>query len=131
MKKIKIGLPCSPSHRIEYTELKVTEVLISYGGGMGGINKKYYGMDIINNNFKLITGEIIYINPNYIVTKRDVTIIKQIINTTGHTNYQGKICNESILTQLFLLDYNEDYEIINEYLHHKDGRIIYTDIVKN
>jgi len=128
MRTLEIGLPCSPSKRIESEEIKATEIIITYGGGMGGANKKYYATEVVDNTLTLITGEVVKINPRYVVTERNVTLVKQVIDTTEHSNYHSHTCSKSIVTEYHLLEYGEEYKITDKYIQAKDGKIIYKDI---
>jgi hypothetical protein len=103
MKVLEIGLPCSPSKRIEDKVLTVTEVLITFGGGMGGSSRKYYVMSIEDNKYTLVSGEVIKLNPRFIVSEREVRIVKQVIEAN------------SLITEFILLKHGEEYNLLDKY----------------
>ena len=128
MKKIQIGLPCSPSRRVSAETMKVTEILISYGGGMGGSNQTFYVTKINGNEITLITGEVIKLNPNFIVMEKSVVLVKQVIDTTDHSNYHVKRFKKTIVTEYHKIDYNKDFEFTNE-SHDKNSTIrVHVDV---
>jgi len=127
MKTLKIGLSCSPSKRISSDNFKATEILISYGGGMGGANKTFYVINKNGNQYTLISGEVIILNPNFIVMERQVELVEQVIDTTAHSNYSTKTCEQSILTEYYKLEYRQDYALVNEYINN-DNIIVYKDV---
>jgi hypothetical protein len=112
MKKvIEIGWPCSPSTNIQLKLINATEVLYTYGGGMGGASKDKY---------KDLTGELMYINPDYIVTKREVQLVKQVTDAKAHRNYREKKVKSCIITRYILLPYRAEYKLVNKYTDEKD-----------
>ena len=121
MKKvIEIGWPCSPSTNIQLKLISATEVLYTYGGGMGGASVKLYATDIYKDKYKDITGELIYINPDYIVTKREVQLVKQVTDAKAHRNYREEKVKSCIITRYILLPYQAEHKLVNKYKDKKD-----------
>lgn len=97
MKKFEIGLPCTPAKHIEREKRELKQVLVSYGGGMGGSNVTYYCTDIKKGTpfYHLIiinkegNEEEIQVNPTFIVEIRDIKVVKSIVDITAHKNYHG------------------------------------------
>ena len=97
MKTYVIGLPCSPSVSLGHSEIPVTEVLISYGGGMGGANQTYYTTLIDKESdehfftLTLFDDKKVKINPAFIVSLTpNITLVEHVVDATGHANYRGK-----------------------------------------
>jgi hypothetical protein len=129
MKKItKIGKPCSPSKHISDELIQATEVLASWGGGMGGASKKYYFTNNNGNSWTDLVGEEMFINPEFIVHKRKVRIVKTVTDTTGHSNYHQPTCKYSETTRHILLPYGYDYRCIMDYTGQTNGIILTTNI---
>ena len=129
--KLIIGLPCSPSFLSIPTEIiQTTSFLISYGGGMGGANKTYYAtdytVDAINGFYQLtlIDGSKVSINPRFLVEKQIVNLIKITTDTTQHSNFHSKKCNQSISIEWFILEDDEEFEFKAEYKSRDDKRLV-------
>ncbi|MHA2084719.1 MAG: hypothetical protein ACXABD_13260 [Candidatus Thorarchaeota archaeon] len=121
MKKvIEIGWPCSPSTNIQLKLVNATEVLYTYGGGMGGASVKLYATDTSGDKYTDLTGEVRYINPDYIVTKREVQLVKQVTDAKAHRNYREKKVKSCIITRYILLPYRAEYKLVNKYTDEKD-----------
>lgn len=127
MKKIQIGLPCSPAHIVEHEMIKVTEVLISYGGGMGGASRTYFCTNVQKSDpFYLLTRintEVKKVNPRFIVEMGDIRIVKVVTDTTAHKNYHGGNHPKTLKTEYFRLRHGEDYEIVDKYVARHDGEL--------
>jgi len=137
MKTIKIGVPCSPAYMVSNETLKAKKVLVTYGGSIGGNNKIYYCTDIIKlkdssgmYRLTLLTGEIIDVNPKFIVEMVDRNIVKLVSNVTGHRNYNSKVCSKAILTEYIELLYGETPVFVEGYTaRHTDtlqNRIVFS-----
>jgi len=108
-KVLEIGKAVSPSHFVGKGELKnMKRILVSYGGGMGGANKTYYTEKIhkeqaINGTWNIVDihGNMIELNPRFIVEVVATKVVVLKTNTTGHANYNSKTCKSSILTEYF------------------------------
>ena len=129
--KLIIGLPCSPSFLSIPTEIvKTTSFLISYGGGMGGANKTYYAtdytVDAINGFYQLtlIDGSKVSINPRFLVEKQIVNLIKITTDTTQHSNFHSKKCNQSISIEWFKLEEDEEFEFKADFTVRRDDRLV-------
>jgi hypothetical protein len=131
-KTIKIGLPCTPSRILSHEKVETSKVLISYGGGMGGASQKHYCTDVLERDkgmwrLTLLSGEMIEVNPAFIVSVEPRTLVKVVSDTTAHANYHSKVCKERILTEYIGLQFGEDYVITNEYTNREDNRLIKKD----
>lgn len=110
MGTIKISRPCTPSTVLETKEIKATEVLVSWGGGLGGASKKYYSISENNNDYEILPhGEFIELNPNFIVHKKDVKIVKMVTKTTN--SYYTKGDGEVVITDFHLIPSGSSYVI--------------------
>jgi len=95
---------------------------------MGGASKKYYVIAKNGKNeFKLIDGDSIKINQEYIVTEKKVNIVKLVTDITAHSNYHRKTCNKAIKTEYILLNFGEVASYVDRYTAH-DKRIVLTDL---
>jgi hypothetical protein len=130
--KLIIGLPCSPSFLSIPTEIiKTTSFLISYGGGMGGANKTYYAtnctVDATTIGFfqlTLIDGTKVSINSRFLVEKQIVILIKITTDTTEHSNFYSKTCNQSIVIEWFKLEEDEEFEWKADFTVRDDRRLV-------
>lgn len=118
--KITFGLPVSPSTRLSQKEIKVTKILISYGGGMGGANETHYAKKVVQSegNVKITTfdGRTIDINPRFIVYKEPCRILEIVTDVTAHTNYHGYKVKKEILTEYVEIPFLiEKIEFKNEF----------------
>ena len=137
MKTIQIGLTCSPSKILKHTEILAQKVIISYGGGLGGVNRTYYAIkmidDILDKNFNFLTtieDREITINKKFIVSIEPVTIVKVVYNNLEHMNYQIKKYKKYIETLFYVILNNEDYVIKNTIDHKSRELSVYSDVVK-
>lgn len=92
---IKIYKPFEPSTIVGTKELKMTEIKISCGGGMGGSCWDVYTKDKFDLNEKFITintnrQKNTTINTNFIVQTQPVRIFKVSVRNNGNTNL-GKV----------------------------------------
>lgn len=86
---IKIGKPFTPSTIVKSKELKMTEIMISCGGGMGGSRWEVYTQDEFDLNERFITvdtnrNKSTVINTNFVVQVRPVRIFKVTIKNDGN-----------------------------------------------
>jgi hypothetical protein len=133
MKTIRIGVPCSPAYMVSNETLKAKKVLVTYGGSIGGNSKTYYCTSILEKNnpfvpmyrLTLLTGEIIDVNPKFIVEMMDRDIVKLVSNVTGHRNYSSKVCSKAILTEYIELLYGETPVFVEGYTAR------HTDVLQN
>jgi|JFJP01.1.fsa_nt_gi hypothetical protein len=120
MSKLIIGLKFSPATLLSATAIGVTKVLVTYGGGMGGSHKTYYCTDFqlkkSNGMYvaKLTNGEVIEINPRYVVEIKTRTLVKVITDKTAHANYHNPTVKTSLLVEYIELEHNETFEATNE-----------------
>ena len=130
MKKLTIGLSCSPSKIIKHEEITLKEVLISYGGGMGGANMTYFCTEAVKVAttpfYKLtrVNGEEKRVNERFIVEMGNVRLVKVVSDVTAHRNYRDKNATNGekvITTEYFKLEYDEEYEVVNKYVSRSDG----------
>ncbi len=126
MKTYRVGKPVSPSNNLETILLKAKEILITYGGGMGGANKTYYVTKVNGNEYTLITGEVIKLNKDFIVRERDVKLVKVTTDTTEHSNYRSITCKQSIVVAYHLLEFNQEY--VSGEVNESDQNVIYRDL---
>lgn len=139
MKKVKIGLTCSPSHIVSRKDFKVTSILISYGGGLGGTHEMYYATDIkkVKDSkmikIKTFLGEIVELNEDFIVSKKEAEVIKQVSDVTLHSNYYKVGCKKAIEETYFLIEQNQEIEFTNEFVHTPDTgtKVIHTEVTKS
>jgi len=134
MKTLEIGLCVSPSKILSIDEIKVTRVLISYGGGMGGSKETFYVTNIdkmadSNLGLTLFNDRVIIQNPTFIVNKEEIKLIKVVTDSTAHTNYNDKKCKKSIITQYFWAYLDEKFIQVNNYNDKMNERKIHSDIV--
>lgn len=117
MKTFKIGLPCSPATMLTTAKAKATEIIVTYGGGMGGTNETYYAQyqrpGATDNEIVIrdISGREITLNRRYIVRTEPVTILEVVTDITAHTNYGQKVCSKDILHEFFAFRANEEVTI--------------------
>lgn len=118
MQIVKIGLPCTPSKNISHDEFKCKRILVTYGGGMGGANKKYYATKVVTGAFwglTLIDGNKVEVNPDFIVDIEEIRVVKLVTDITAwsnHANHGEKKVKKSIKTEYFVLEYGEEAQII-------------------
>jgi len=136
-KTIKIGLSCSPSRILSHEKIETSKILVSYGGGMGGANEKHYCTKVVRDEklwkLTLLTGEVIEVNPEFIVEVAPRTLVKVVSDITEHRNYHSKTCKLAIETEYIGLHFGEDYAIANDFKYRGDGelqgRLVSKDIV--
>jgi hypothetical protein len=131
MKTVTIGLPCTPSKNISKEEMKVTEILVSWGGGMGGSSQRLYGKVLLGATeeclvFQTIQGEEIEIGTKYIVTKKSVTLVKIVTDVTAHWNYTNIRCKEAIETEYILKPFDVEFVFnFNNYSSRTELKSVY------
>ena len=113
MRKLRtkiFGLTCTPSHNMSAEVEVVTELVISWGGGMGGSTKTVYG-EIIDTKpetivFKDYLGiETVYTKA-YIVSKCEKQLVTMINNIYDYLSHGGKDpkCNDAVETSNYIVD---------------------------
>lgn len=133
MKTIKIGLPVAPAKNIDITEIKIVEILISYGGGMGGVNETFYAIGIKKKekvtNIKNFDSREIVINNDFIVKTEAKKLVKVVTDTTAHTNHKNMKCNKSIVRCWYKVNSNENYEVFGKYFGNGgNAKSIYSEL---
>lgn len=121
----------SPVELLERKEYSCHEILISYGGGMGGANKKYRGYIKMNNDQcvvidDLVVGEI-ELRQRFIVCIEPVKIVEETYDVTGHP-YFGDVGNR--YQRLLCVPANNiiKYEVRGEKKGYEEFKIIkYTE----
>jgi hypothetical protein len=98
-KTIKIGKPFSPSEIIDFSTEEWTEVLVTYGGGMGGVSAKHYTKSDIDLNKEFVEiiniyGVKITLNTRYIVRINKVNVAFLDMLNNGN-QYMGNIGGET------------------------------------
>jgi len=140
MKTIKIGKSCTPSKLLDVDMINATQVLMSYGGGMGGVNKKWYikanidprenglieverAIDDVPKTHKeaVSLGEFIILNTNFIAEAREVRIVIITIDVTEWYKIRKGECKKAIETKYVVLYKGEDYTVIDEYTSYWSG----------
>jgi hypothetical protein len=128
MKIIKIGVSCTPnSYIVSHEIIKSKKLLVSYGGGVGGISKFYFCTKVVEMNnpsmlaITLLDGEYFELNPAFVVETKDRDIVKVVSNVTGHRNYNKKIYREVIETEYFEMLYDEQPMFIEDYTSRHQG----------
>lgn len=123
MKTIQIGLPCTPASIISHETIEGKKILVSYGGGIGGVSKFHHCTAVIEMRdpkeptilrLILLSGEVIEVNPLYVVEKYDRKYVKLVSDITGHKNFYGKVCSKAIRIEFIELQYDENYLILEE-----------------
>ena len=110
LKKETIGLTCSPATMLDNKVETVTELLISYGGGMGGASERVYGH--IENEKEDTLDFVDYLGTRTIYNKRFIVSIKPkqlvtiVVDILPHLTYGGKECkvNKAIQTTHYVFD---------------------------
>lgn len=111
-----IGLPCSPSKQVSFTDKeKGTKIKISYGGGMGGANRTIYAKEIKEiKKFGIPMLEIIpffgeqeELNPQFIVASQECKMGIQVVDTSAHSNFNDGGNKTTGVTRFFELGLND------------------------
>ena len=132
---ITIGLPCSPATLVSTESVPVTQVQLSYGGGMGGSNELLYGtieQELDGNRFifKTYLGEEIEINRNFVVTIREKRLVVAIVDVTEHKNYNGTVCQKSIQTEYSIVDVSDNVDFVDSYDSDTNGRKVINTVTE-
>jgi len=114
-KTITFGLPCTPAKLISHEITQnIERVLLSYGGGIGGTTQTLFIKDredsITGEPFIDVTkinGQADKLNKNFIVKITPVKLYTVVTDVTAHRNYQSKVCNSAIQTEVFVLEMDE------------------------
>lgn len=108
LKENKLGFPKTPSRWVgEPTYARVSQVVITYGGGMGGSNRTLTVREINKTTLKpndfirvtdYFTGKTEFINTRYIVSIKDYTLVSAKY-MCSNTNFYDKptLCEISAL----------------------------------
>ena len=98
-----IGSPVSPSTIIESKEIDATKVVISFNS----MNiKTFYATKITGKkelSLTLLDGSQIQVNPEFVVTKQKVSIVKLKTNATAWNNYYEKVTNKTFYIEEFII----------------------------
>jgi hypothetical protein len=120
MKNIQIGLNCTPSKITHHGKIKGLELLITYGGGVGGSKNLLYAQSWqeLDNGFIQITqlnGEMMKVNRLNIVTQKRINIVRVTHDLTEYANHTSKKVDSSHHIAYYVLPFARSYEIVNEY----------------
>lgn len=131
---IKIGLCGTPARMISHEVVLAKKILLTYGGGMGGASEKIYctkkelKAGIVDMYaLTLLSGEVIEVNPAFIVKVEDRRLVKVVCDVTSHSYFNAKNFKSMIITEYIGLKFEEDYVIVNDYVSREDGRLIQKD----
>jgi hypothetical protein len=138
MTNIEIGISCSPSKIIQSELINVTKVVINYGDN----SDTYYCNNISDSDsnigfvdLHLYNGELVSVNPSFIVKQQDSRLVYVISDITDHINYHTNTCNKCIQHEYIELYYGETYSIVDSYVARHNGdlskRIVKTYKVSN
>jgi hypothetical protein len=127
MRALKITPPCQPSEHLNFGEIKATEILVSWGGGMGGANKTYYTTKNNGGDYTLLDGSVITLNPEFIVHKKKVKLVKMVTDTTKHTNYHEDNSIKTVVTEIFKLEHGQEYIVDYNGMAKKSDAVIFRD----
>jgi hypothetical protein len=119
----KIGLPCTPSKHVSQEIKKGTKIVISFGGGLGGANRTIYAKTVKEvKKFGIPMLEIVpffgeqeELNPQFIVATQDCQIVKDVTDTTMHSNSSKTTCSFSTSTRYFVIGAADTVFKSNEY----------------
>jgi hypothetical protein len=133
MKTIILGKKRNPSTILKKEVINATEILVTWGGGMGGSNFTYYATELDNNGtttfIKDIRGRELSLKNSFIVREEKVTIVKVVSDTTEHTNYREKKCNQSVYTQFNVVYSNEFWDLVDDIAKNNDRRVYSEEMV--
>ena len=122
MKKntVVIGKPVSPSTILSAEEIKVEQIVLSYGGGMGGTTRTLYAVSRtkVEDNFyalTLIDGKELEVGISFVVSKEPKKIVKLHTDKTLHSNYHKIVCRKSEMLEYILLEVDESFIISDDY----------------
>jgi len=110
-KNFEFGLCCTPATMVDTQELGATEILISYGGGMGGANQTIYALDYKLDkdnslyNIEVLDGTTTKINKDFIVKIQDKTIIRT------ETDVRKRSDGFKTIVNYYAIDKNDTYHI--------------------
>jgi hypothetical protein len=117
MKKIEIGLSCSPSKIIKVESFDGIKVVISTNTNHTSVI--YCKPQIIKEQalnglwqFNTINGVIRKFNYNYVIEVTDVKIVRVVSDVTEHINYLKKSCEYKEIEEYFSIEQNEEFIII-------------------
>ena len=113
MKKLKtetFGLTCTPSFNMDSEIKEVTELVVSWGGGMGGSTKTVYG-EILSSydntiNFKDYLGVETVYTKTFIVSVGKKQLVTITNNIFPHLSYNGNRpgCKDAVETTHYIVD---------------------------
>lgn len=113
MAHVIVGTLCSPSKLLGTNKEIVTEVLVSYGGGMGGSNERFYGETTkLDGETKIETfdGKELIVNNDFIVYTRKKQIFTVLIDSTKHANYHKHVVKNRIQSRTTLHEVDDVVE---------------------
>ena len=130
----KIGKSCTPSELLSDEVTQGVEVLVTWGGGMGGASKRYYTKQknlfkqnslCAENEFvlELVDGTEVVLNRNFVVSKTPVRLITVVGDITGHINHGLPVnkVKKMFETRVFALPLNEPFEIVHDFVYEDCG----------
>ena len=134
-KKIIIGKPCSPSKLVKIEDLSLIKIKLTYGGGMGGANRTLYVEEIQSETekelvVKTFDNEIVTINKDYIVYREPIKAVLHVTDSTEHSNYHSKQVNSSVITSLYELSVNTNWEY-DDKMNHDNPKPFYSHTERN
>jgi len=124
---MQIGLPCSPSVRLETSLTDILKLEVFKGHQNG--TTTYYAVNILEKSkdeminktlgandliIETVTGAELVLNKENIVTKTPVIMLKDIVDITGHSNYSERQCNSNIMTAMYEVP-TRDLEFVDMY----------------
>jgi hypothetical protein len=115
---VKIGKPFTPSTITDKKEIKLTELTITCGGGMGGSRWEVYTKDKFDLNEKFIKIDTNrcknnIINTNFIVQVKPVRIFKISVKNDGNRNMRQKVGTTE--DYYYLIPDGEEVQFVEEY----------------
>ena len=135
-KEFSIWLPCSPSKVESVRETTGLEFVLSWGGGMGGSTKTVYADKLIptptekqlydvrsDGDITFInakTNEEEVINSKFVVTKRQVKLVKVLTDITAWKNLSERnegdeLTREAKEERLYAIPMGVNHNVRNEY----------------
>jgi hypothetical protein len=112
--EIVIGTPVSMTKIKDVDEYPADEILVSYGGGMGGANHTYHAFHLEEQGdseikIKTLDNRWITLNKRFIVSIEPVRIAEVEFDTTAYANYGNKVCQKEIRRVWYAFRGNESF----------------------
>ena len=109
---------------VKHEIIKADEILITFGGGMGGGNIKYFAIKNKSKStrsieIRTVDGRDIFLTRDHIVYQEPVRLLKMVFNT-----------HRGIETKYFRLRKGDTYTVKNEWVHYTSDKSVYTHIAK-